>query len=150
MPSRLCRGTDPVSAVAIDYRARVFSVRRTLTLLAVLLGLAKLCACSVALDTRIAQCQSNEDCARFGDSTCDLDQQLCVPRAIPPRNDASAAASSVGSDAVSACAGKNGCFACAPKLDPEFFNACTDSRCLPFDNRRLHNLTPDGLLKPLP
>src|SRR6185295_15363021 len=78
--SRLRRVTDPSLRARTNYRAGVFSLRRVLALLALLLGLAKLCACSVLLDTQIRQCQSNADCSRFGDSICDPDQQLCVPR----------------------------------------------------------------------
>jgi hypothetical protein len=126
----------------------VFSVRRILALLALLLGLVKLCACTVLLDTQIRQCQTSADCARFGDSICDPDQQLCVPRPVPMKTVGDAGSSSAGD--ASGCSGKNGCFACAPRTDPDFFNACTDGRCVPFDNRRLHNLTPDGTLKPLP
>src|SRR5947207_2861990 len=78
--SRLRRVTDPSARPRTNYRAGVFSLRRILTLLALLLGLAKLCACSVLLDSQIRQCQSNADCSRFGDAICDPDQQLCVPR----------------------------------------------------------------------
>jgi hypothetical protein len=141
--------TDPSGFARIHYRAQVFSLRRILTLLALLLGLVKLCACSVLLDTQIRQCQTNADCSRFGDSICDPDQQLCVPRPVTTKTlgDAGPAATA---EAGPGCSGKNGCFACAPKADPDFFNGCTDARCLPFDNRRLRNLTPDGMLKPLP
>jgi len=138
----------------------VFSVRRTLTLLALLVGLVKLCACSVVLDTDVRQCRRNEDCARFANSICDVDQLVCVPRPLPPpKNDASVssldaapAPDAAPPDVVAAmtCLGKNGCYACAPKSDPDFFNACTDGRCVPFDNKRLHNLAADGTLKPLP
>jgi len=130
----------------IQYRRGVFSVRRILALLGLLLGLVKLCACSVLLDTQIRQCQSNADCSRFGDSVCDLDQQLCVPR---PAAMTMRSAGDAGSDSLS-CAGKNGCYACAPKSDVDFLNGCTEARCVPFDNRRLRNLAPDGMLKPLP
>jgi hypothetical protein len=143
--------TASTDVARIIYVSRVFSLRRTLTLLAVLLGLTKLCACTVALDTKISQCQSDEDCARFGDSTCDQGQLLCVPRAVQARNDASTSSpSSLAEVGAAACLGKNGCYACAPKADPDFFNACSDARCVPFDNRRLRNLTADGMLKPLP
>jgi hypothetical protein len=127
----------------------VFSWRRSLTLLGLLLGLVKLCACTVLLDTQIRQCQTNSDCSRFGDSICDPDQQLCVPRPVTMKTLVDAGMSSAV-DGAATCSGKNGCFACTPKVDPDFFNGCTDSRCVPFDNRRLHNLTPDGMLKPLP
>ena len=127
----------------------MFSLRRILTLLALLLGLVKLCACTVLLDTQIVQCQTDADCARFGESMCDLDTQLCVPRPVPMKTTGDGGMASAG-DAGASCTGKNGCFACAPKSDPEFMNGCTDSRCVPFDNRRLRNLTPDGMLKPLP
>jgi len=123
----------------------VFSLRRILTLLALLLGLVKLCACTVLLDTQVRQCQTSADCARFGDSICDLDQQVCVPKPAAMQTTADA-----GAGGAAGCSGKNGCFACAPKTDPDFLNGCTDARCVPFDNRRLRNLTPDGMLKPLP
>jgi hypothetical protein len=136
----------------IFYGARVFSVRRLLALLAVLVGLVKLCACSVLLDSQVRQCQSDEDCARFGDSVCDVEGLVCVPR--PPRADAAATpattADAAADAAVDSCVGTNGCFACAPHSDLEYLNACSDGRCLPFDNRRLRNLNADGTLKPLP
>jgi hypothetical protein len=131
----------------IHYGAGVFSLRRILTLLALLLGLVKLCACSVLVDTQIRQCQTNADCARFGDSICDADRQVCTPRPVAMMNTGDAGP---GTEAGRSCTGKNGCFACAPRTDPDFFNGCTDARCVPFDNRRLRNLTPDGMLKPLP
>jgi hypothetical protein len=144
--SLLRRGTDPSAGVPINYRPAVFSLRRILTLLALLLGLVKLCACTLLLDTQIRQCQTSADCARYGDSICDLDTQVCVARPVSMTavNDAGPG------DAAAGCTGKNGCFACAPKADPDFFNGCTEARCVPFDNRRLRNLTPDGMLKPLP
>jgi hypothetical protein len=147
--SLLRRGTDPSRAVPINYRPGVFSLRRILTLLALLLGLVKLCACTLLLDTQIRQCQTSADCARFGDSICDPDQQLCVPKPVSMTTLGDAGPGAAG-DAGASCTGKNGCFACAPKADPDFFNGCTDARCVPFDNRRLRNLTPDGMLKPLP
>jgi hypothetical protein len=146
--SRRRRGTDPARFALIHYGAPVFSVRRLLTLLALLLGLTKLCACSQALDTQVRQCESNDDCVRFGEAVCDLAQQICVPRPAVMKPDAQTSADA-GVPAT-ACQGRNGCFSCAPSADPEYFNACTDSRCIPFDNRRLHNLTADGMLKPLP
>jgi hypothetical protein len=145
--------TDPAGLAHIHYRARVFSVRRLPTLLVVLLGLVKLCACSQLLDTQIRQCQSNEECTRFGDALCDLETQVCVPRPPSVKLDAQAPAvpADAGADAmVASCQGRNGCFSCPPTIDTNFFNTCTDSRCVPFDNRRLRNLDTDGTLKALP
>ena len=109
--------------------------------------MAPLAGCSVVLDTEIKQCRTDADCEVFGSALCDPDTSLCVARpAAPAQLDAAPAP-----DATPACLGPGGCYSCAPRIDPEFFAACTDSRCVPFDNRsRLRNLGPDGKLRPLP
>ena len=43
------------------------------------------------------------------------------------------------------------CYRCSPKTSVQFLNACTRSRCVPFDDHaRLTNLTASGELPPLP
>ena len=53
-------------------------------------------------------------------------------------------------DATLSCHGAGGCFQCSPTSDQEFLSTCTDSTCIPFDNKRLTNLSFDGTLKNLP
>lgn len=43
------------------------------------------------------------------------------------------------------------CYPCEPKVDPQLLNACTDSKCIPFDDKaRVPNLPADGKLPPVP
>jgi hypothetical protein len=44
--------------------------------------------------------------------------------------------------------GADGCFNC-PTTDAEFHNRCADGTCVPFDNKRLTKLNPDGSLPEL-
>src|SRR5205823_6577815 len=75
------------------------------------------------------QCRSDADCRRLGgDSaiTCS-DQGHCVDRASPQMNPGNPAA------------GPPGCYQGTPGNDTDFFNQCTRSQSLKFDNcQRLH------------
>jgi len=102
----------------------------------------------VLLNSDATQCQSNADCARFGQTSCDMEKHVCRA-AVSPRVDSGQADLSAPDAAVS-CQGSTGCFQCSPGTDPEFLSACTDSTCIPFDNGRLTNLNSDGTLKPIP
>jgi hypothetical protein len=43
------------------------------------------------------------------------------------------------------------CYPCKPATDPQFLNACTDSTCVPFDDKaRVSKLPLDGALPPVP
>jgi hypothetical protein len=180
------RGTDPSLFFRLIDNARVSLIRRAPTLLLVLVVVEPL-ACTLLVDTKVRQCQTSADCTRFGDSVCDADQLICVPRvpaalpdaavagpdaaafeAAPPGPDVPIAApdapiaasdapvaspdvAAVSDGAPAGCRGVNGCYSCPPQRDLEYLNACTDQRCIPFDNgARLKNLAPDGTLKPLP
>jgi hypothetical protein len=156
--SPLRRGTDPWLFLRLIYGARVLSVRCS-TLLLLVFAVVESSACTLLVDTKVRQCQTTADCTRFGDSVCDEDQLICVPR--PPSAPTDAAAPGIdaaGTDAgapadgaQAACQGTNGCYSCAPANDVQYLNACTEQRCFPFDNRaRLQNLASDGTLKPLP
>ncbi|MFT3773685.1 MAG: hypothetical protein QM820_50570 [Minicystis sp.] len=48
------------------------------------------------------------------------------------------------------CDGPNGCYACAPKKNEEFLNACTTAQCSPFDNAARLPLYNNGNLPPVP
>jgi hypothetical protein len=153
--------TDPAIIRGFIYSARVLSVPRTPGLL-LLAALVEFSACTFLVDSKISQCHSNADCARFGNSVCDPDQLLCVAAPVASKPDAASAAgpdaggplgaqSTVDAAPAVSCQGDNGCYSCAPKTDVDFFNACTDGHCVPFDNRaRLTNLAADGSLRPLP
>ncbi|XXX77818.1 hypothetical protein WMF30_03460 [Sorangium sp. So ce134] len=98
------------------------------------LGLAVLASCSVLVEQRDRQCETDDDCARFPGARCDPAGRVCVP-----------------ADGVSpgGCDGDDGCYRCAPTTSEQLLNACTDAACRPFDNARLTNLR-DGGLPPLP
>ena len=123
---------------------------------ALVLGLG---ACSALLDLDAAQCRSDRDCARFRNATCDLARRICVAGAPPdgsgaggaPGGDGGAPADGSGGTVFPPfCRGPQGCSPCAAPM-AGLLNACSNVTCVPFDNRtRLHNLTPDGGIKPLP
>ncbi|MEO5770105.1 MAG: hypothetical protein ABIS92_17250 [Polyangia bacterium] len=122
--------------------------------------------CTLALDTRVAQCRTNQDCAKFAGSTCDEVSRRCVlvsgvaPDSGGGGGGTSGVAGTAGRGAGGAAGGASGprcrtasgCVACTrEKVLEELLNVCTDATCVPFDNRvRLTNLDADGGLKPLP
>jgi hypothetical protein len=92
--------------------------------------------CSLIIESRDRQCESNEDCAGFGDATCEISSGICVGNAT--------STSTSGSTGSAACAGPDGCFACEPTKTEEFLNACTDVGCVPYDNGQLQGLLLEG------
>jgi hypothetical protein len=119
-------------------------------------GCALLTACSWTLDTSITQCTRDKDCQAFAGTVCDVRNGVCVKP-----HDAGAAvaevsapvadaASDAASDATPSCTGPGGCFACTPGDESEILSHCTDSLCVPFDNKRLTLMADDGSLRPLP
>ncbi|MEP6652013.1 MAG: hypothetical protein ABJA82_01560 [Myxococcales bacterium] len=125
--------------------------------------------CTLALDTRAAQCWTNQDCAKFSGSVCDAVSRTCVPvSGVAPGsgggggggggNDTGVAGTARGGGGGAAggaggprCRTAIGCAACSGGELRELLNACTDATCVPFDNRvRLMNLDADGGLRPLP
>jgi len=122
-----------------------------------------LAACTKIVDANATQCLTDIDCQSFAGSVCDLRKQVCVPAPkVAGPIDASAPLDAgpidtgmdtlvTNLDSAPTCKGGNGCYACAPATDQEYFSACTEATCVPFDNRtRLTNLASDGSLKPLP
>jgi hypothetical protein len=128
--------------------------------LSISLAVGMLSGCSLILDKRADQCTSDNECARFEGTHCDMQTRLCVgfPDAggPPPNQDSGSTVEADTPDApaeadVQPCRGANGCFQCTPTTDIQFASACSDAACQPFDNRtRLKNLRPDGGLLPLP
>jgi hypothetical protein len=108
-----------------------------------LAALSLLQACSVLLNSDTTQCQSDPDCEHFSQTVCDLKSHVCVASPTLPVD-------SGAPDVTVSCLAPSGCFQCTPTTDQEFLSGCTDSTCIPFDNKRLTNLSPDGTLKPLP
>ena len=53
-------------------------------------------------------------------------------------------------DAGMSCEGEKGCYACEPKSDEQYLNACTDAVCNVYDNSKLKKLGSDGKLPPIP
>jgi hypothetical protein len=87
--------------------------------------------CTTGFCTTPPACSIDDDClAQFGRGSC------------------------VESVCASTCEGQrpNGalCHACSPSTTSEFYNACTSAECVPFDQKRLTKLPPDGKLPPLP
>ena len=124
---------------------------------AVVVGLLFSNGCSLLLDSNATQCHTDLECGAFGQAVCDTSGGVCAPGSLSVDAGAESAARGQGSDAAvpgqdsAPCQGPNGCFACAPASDHQFLSACSDSVCIPFDNRsRLKNLADDGSLKPLP
>lgn len=100
-------------------------------------------ACSVLLNSEATQCQSDTDCANFSQTFCEPTSHVCVANPALPMDGGTA-------DVTVSCLAQSGCFQCTPTTDPEILSSCTDSTCIPFDNKRLTNLGPDGTLKALP
>lgn len=97
--------------------------------------------CSLVIESRDRQCESDEDCAGFGEATCDISSGICVA----PTTSAS------GSTGSAACVGPGDCFACEPTKTEEFLNGCTDVACVPYDNGQLQGLLQeDGSVPPVP
>jgi hypothetical protein len=104
-------------------------------------------ACSFTLDSSITQCKTDQECQHFAGAICDLNQHVCVAS-----HDASTSTPDAGptADAVPSCSGPSGCFACTPSDESQILSHCTDSICVPFDNKRLTLWDDDGGLRPLP
>ena len=104
-------------------------------------------ACSFMLDTSTTQCQSDQDCQRFAGAVCDVIDRVCVAS-----RDASTSSSDVDptTDAAESCNGPSGCFSCTPSNETQILSHCTDTVCVPFDNKRLTLMGDDGALRPLP
>lgn len=97
------------------------------------LAIACLAACSLLVERREQQCQTDAECSAFPAAVCDVKQGVCVKR------------SGAG------CVDASGCYACAPTTTQEFQSACTDAGCVPYDNSALKPLlTADGGLPPVP
>jgi len=107
----------------------------------------------VLLDTGAQQCNSNSDCARFANTACDLGSHLCMPKLTPVSTGGNGGTNGAdgGGSSSAACHDETGCVACPGGAQPTFLDSCTAAHCIAFDNAsRLHNLQPDGGLKPLP
>ncbi|HEX8793141.1 MAG TPA: hypothetical protein VF765_19490 [Polyangiaceae bacterium] len=68
-------------------------------------------ACTVLLDHDATQCQSDSDCAKFGEHPY-CQQGVCVSSGLGPA----------------------GCFYGTPQQSSDFLNQCSTAACLPFDN----------------
>jgi hypothetical protein len=102
-------------------------------------------SCSFMLDLGTTQCQSDQDCQRFPRAVCDVPNRVCVA----PRDAGIADVNSTG-DAEDTCTGSSGCFSCTPSNEAQILSHCTDTVCMPFDNKRLTLMGGDGGLRPLP
>jgi hypothetical protein len=92
-------------------------------------------ACTALIDSESSQCRRDEDCARFGQASCDIPRRVCLPR-------------TVGVVIPDASTGQGDSNASCSSADT---GACPESSCLPFDNKtRLKHLGAGGALRPLP
>ncbi|MFT3766083.1 MAG: hypothetical protein QM820_11285 [Minicystis sp.] len=82
---------------------------------------AAVASCTLLIETRTSQCESNADCAHFPNAACDTAQHLCVDKE---------------------CAG--GQCVCNPETPTDILNGCPKGECSPFDNTRVPGLGPDG------
>lgn len=98
------------------------------------------------LDTSVTQCNSDSDCQAFAGTVCDMINRVCVGRRDAGTDDAGLGTSS---DAAQVCSGLGGCFSCTPSNEAEILSHCTDTTCVPFDNKRLTLMADDGSLRPL-
>jgi hypothetical protein len=129
------------------------ATRERLALALVVFGLVLLAgSCSFMLDTSTTQCQSDQDCQRFAGAVCDPSKRVCVASRDASISDASTAIADVNStaDTAESCTGPGGCFSCTPSNETQILSHCTDTVCVPFDNKRLTLLGDDGGLRPLP
>src|SRR5262249_20631037 len=95
-----------------------------------LLGALASAACSLIVNRSTDQCQMDGDCKPYGAySVCN--QGVCV---MPESMHDSGGAG-------------GGCFMGTPTTDLDFFNACTDAGCEPFDNCARVGLCDAGLPK---
>jgi hypothetical protein len=111
--------------------------------IAALLGFSAIYACSLIIETRDQQCQTTDDCvvAGFAGATCDTTLGICVKPSATGSGGSGGGTTSSGTMVTSStgpggCTGDAGCWACAPTDDTEYFNACTDSTCIGFDNTK--------------
>ncbi len=96
--------------------------------------------CSLVIESRDRQCESDADCQGFDGAVCDLGGGVCV------------AQQASGSTGSAGCEGPDGCFSCPPTQFGEFLNACTNAPCIPYDNAtKLEGLLEaDGSVPPVP
>jgi hypothetical protein len=117
------------------------------------IGAAASGGCSVLLDTSAEQCHNNNDCTRFPNAVCNLANHLCVMRVASTQPDAHVDpdGSTQTGPGLAACHDETGCIPCPAAATPSFLDACTNAKCITFDNKaRLLNMDPDGGLRQLP
>ncbi len=92
---------------------------------AALLALAG--GCSVVFDKPAEQCQTNSDCEKFGGHPV-CENNVCVASGLGPE----------------------GCVITPPASQTDYLNACSTSKCVPFDNCARLGLCNDGMQLPPP
>lgn len=109
------------------------------------LGLVATGACSLLVESKTDQCQTNTDCAKFGAySVCS--DGVCTK---PSGTGGTGGGSSSSSSGAGGSGDDAGCFLGTPATDPQFLNQCTDAGCEPFDNCARLGLCDDAGLPPL-
>jgi hypothetical protein len=118
--------------------------------------LALASALNVSISACVAKppfhCQSDDACVTADGSrgSCDASGECSFRAALG--NPGAAGASDAGAgDASCTDQDAGSCYACSPKTQAQFLNACTSAACVPFDDQaRLTKLTVSGELPPLP
>ena len=82
---------------------------------------ALVASCTLLIERRGTQCDTDADCSAFEGAACDTTQHICVDE------------SCAGGDCV-----------CDPKTPTDILNACPKVPCTPFDLGRVPGLSPDG------
>ena len=67
-------------------------------------------------------------------SACSSDDTEAAPSRPPVTPVDDSGGGDGGSNEDAACLGEAGCFSCAPVVNIDYLNECTDDLCTPFDN----------------
>ncbi len=118
-------------------------------------------SCSLLVENRAEQCQSDADCSEIAGTRCDLGAHVCVTDTTTTTGTTSTGGTGGGGGTTGGSGGvtttttdvpcdAGDCWSCEPTNDKERLNACTDAECLKFDNKaRCEHLQPDGSVPPL-
>ncbi len=115
-------------------------------------------ACSLLVENRAEQCQSDADCSGIAGTRCDLGTHICSSQGTTTTGGSGGTGGTTmttggtggtGGTTTTGC-DAGGCWSCEPTNDPQFLNACTDAKCEKFDNKvKCKHLTEDGGVPPL-
>jgi hypothetical protein len=124
------------------------------------LGLLVVYSCSLIVESRDVQCQSNMDCTTFNPgATCDMNTHICVAPSSMSSSSSSSGGTTTSSTTDTGCnedggIDGGGCYntshaGCTAMTNDQLANACGAS-CVKFDNSVLMGISADGGLPPPP